>query len=389
MMKNCILILVVGLIMLGCGNRQVRQIEQVGEDSTELTIKTYYDTIHFKFKWRDADSIPYLFGKPSKDKIAEYQRRFDSLHRTERYGFYDRIEWFRDIPHITAVNDFVTLWFATETPYQDDLDMILWRINECYPLNCSTTEIDRYQRFSEQIDSLLSYSLGSQWDDNIQAWLATKLHECKVEIYNNRLLDCSNEFKDILIAEHCAWKKYEEALHDVCDKIVVGKHGGSGAPIAYGDFFIESYEQRLISLLDYYFTVGDSNYQPTERHRLIPDKMIHRAYSDFFDELINSDDEDYSVEEKQCALKNDMRFWDKWMAERRKVSAQLPMPLKKVYDNCMNNLKRRKLIQIKSRYWGYGICSSFELDCILKKDCSDEELFSYDYQTRYDALLIK
>lgn len=390
MIKNCILILVVGLIMLGCGDRQVRQIEQVGEDSTELTIKTYYDTIHFKFKWRDADSIPYLFGKPSKDKIAEYQRRFDSLHRTERYGFYDRIEWFRDIPHITAVNDFATLWFTNKTtPYQDDLDMILWRINEYYPLNSSTTETENFQRFSEQIDSLLSYSLGSQWDANIQAWLATKLHECKVEIYNNRLLDCSNEFKDILIAEHCAWKEYEEALHDICDKLVVGKHGGSGAPLAYGEFFIESYEQRLISLLDYYFTLGDSNYQPTERHRLIPDKMAHRAYSDFFDELINSDDEDYRVEEKQCALKNDMRFWDKWMAERRKVSAQLPMPLKKVYDNCTNNLKRRKLIQIKSRYWGYGICSSFELDCILKKDCSDEELFSYDYQTRYDALLIK
>ena len=389
MIKNCILILVVGLIMLGCGDRQVRQIEQVGEDSTELTIKTYYDTIHFKFKWRDADSIPYLFGKPSKDKIAEYQRRFDSLHRTERYGFYDRIEWFRDIPHITAVNDFATLWFTNKTtPYQDDLDMILWRINEYYPLNSSTTETENFQRFSEQIDSLLSYSLGSQWDANIQAWLATKLHECKVEIYNNRLLDCSNEFKDILIAEHCAWKEYEEALHDVCDKIVVGKHGGSGAPLAYGEFFIESYEQRLISLLDYYFTLGDSNYQPTERHRVIPDKMVHRAYSDFFD-VINSDYEEYSVEEKQCALKNDMRFWDKWMAERRKVSAQLPMPLKKVYDNCTNNLKRRKLIQIKSRYWGYGICSSFELDCILKKDCSDEELFSYDYQIRYDALLIK
>lgn len=303
MIKNCILILVVGLIMLGCGDRQVRQIEQVGEDSTELTIKTYYDTIHFKFKWRDADSIPYLFGKPSKDKIAEYQRRFDSLHRTERYGFYDRIEWFRDIPHITAVNDFATLWFTNKTtPYQDDLDMILWRINEYYPLNSSTTETENFQRFSEQIDSLLSYSLGSQWDANIQAWLATKLHECKVEIYNNRLLDCSNEFKDILIAEHCAWKEYEEALHDICDKLVVGKHGGSGAPLAYGEFFIESYEQRLISLLDYYFTLGDSNYQPTERHRLIPDKMAHRAYSDFFD-VINSDYEEYSVEEKQCALK--------------------------------------------------------------------------------------
>ena len=95
------------------------------------------------------------------------------------------------------------------------------------------------------------------------------------------------------------------------------------------------------------------------------------------------------MEEKRCALKNDMRYWDKWMAERRKVSAQLPMPFKKVYDNCTNNLKRRKLIQIKSRYLGYGICSGFELDCILKKDCSDEELFNYDYQTRYDALLIK
>lgn len=387
-MKNYILILVVGLMMLGCGNRQVKQIEQAEKDSTEITIKTSYDTVHFKFKWRNADSIPYLFGKPSKDKIAEYQRRFDCLHFTERYGFYDRIEYFRDIPHITAVNDFVTLWFATETPYQDDLDMILWRINECYPLNYSISEIELYQRFSEQIDSLLSYSLGWQWDYNMHASLAALLHQYEVEIYNNRLLDCSNEFKDILIAEHCAWKEYEEALHDVCDKVIIGKDGGSGAPMAYSEFFIESYEQRLISLLDYYFILGDSNYQPTERHAQISDKMIHKAYSDFFD-VINSDYEDYSVEEKQSALKNDMRFWDKWMAERRKVSAQLPMPLKKVYDNCTNNLKRRKLIQIKSRYLGYGICSGFELDCILKKDCSDEELFNYDYQTRYDALLIK
>ena len=121
-------------MMLGCGNRQVKQIERTEKDSTEITIKTSYDTVHFKFKWRNADSIPYLFGKPSKDKIAEYQRRFDSLHFTERYGFYDRIEYFRDIPHIIAVNDFVALWFANETPYQDDLDMILWRINECYLL---------------------------------------------------------------------------------------------------------------------------------------------------------------------------------------------------------------------------------------------------------------
>lgn len=301
-MKNYILILVVGLMMLGCGNRQVKQIEQAEKDSTEITIKTSYDTVHFKFKWRNADSIPYLFGKPSKDKIAEYQRRFDSLHFTERYGFYDRIEYFRDIPHITAVNDFVTLWFATETPYQDDLDMILWRINECYPLNYSISEIELYQRFSEQIDSLLSYSLGWQWDYNMHASLAALLHQYEVEIYNNRLLDCSNEFKDILIAEHCAWKEYEEALHDVCDKVIIGKDGGSGAPMAYSEFFIESYEQRLISLLDYYFILGDSNYQPTERHAQISDKMIHKAYSDFFD-VINSDYEDYSVEEKQSALK--------------------------------------------------------------------------------------
>lgn len=388
-MKNCILILVVGLIMLGCGNRQVRQIEQTEKDSTEITIKTPYDTIHFKFKWRDADSIPYLFSKPSKDKIAEYQRRFDSLHRTERYGFYDRIGYFRDIPHITAVNDFVTLWSATETPYQDDLDMILWRINECYPLNCSTSEIERFQRFSEQIDSLLSYSLGSQWDANIQAWLATKLHECKVEIYNNRLLDCNNMFKDILVSEHSVWKEYEEALYDICDKLVVGKHGGSGAPMAYGDFFIESYEQRLLSFLDYYFTLIDSNFQLIEKHRVIPDKMMQKAYSDFYDDLINSDFEDYSVEEKRCALNNDMRFWNKWMAERQKISKQLSLPFKTIYDNCTNNLKRRKLIQLKNQYLDHwtGIPQS-TADVLLQQDCSDEELFNYDYQTRrHDAFV--
>ena len=56
-MKNYILILVVGLMMLGCGNRQVKQIEQAEKDSTEITIKTSYDTVHFKFKWRNADDV--------------------------------------------------------------------------------------------------------------------------------------------------------------------------------------------------------------------------------------------------------------------------------------------------------------------------------------------
>lgn len=64
--------------------------------------------------------------------------------------------------------------------------------------------------------------------------------------------------------------------------------------------------------------------------------------------MTDSDYEDYSADEKRNALRNDMRFWNKWMAERRNVSVQLPMPLKEVYDNCTNNLKRRKLIQLKN-----------------------------------------
>lgn len=386
-MKNYILS-IFALLIIGCANRRVKQIEQPGDDSTEITIKTTYDTVHFKFKWRNADSIPYLFGKPSKDKIAEYQRRFDSLHRTESYGFYDRIEYFRDVPHITAVNDFATLWFKNETtPYKDDLDMILWRINECYPLNCSTTETERYQRLSEQIDSLLSYSLHTQWDYNIHAWLVTQLHKYKAEIYNGRLLDCNSKFKDILISEHRTWKQYEEALRDVCDKIVIGKNGGSRAPMTYGDFFIESYEQRLISFLDYYFTLSDSNYHSIKNHLLISDKMIHRAYGDFFGELIHSDYEDYSVEEKQCALKNDMHFWDKWMAERQKISMQLPTLHKQTYDNCTNNLKRRKLIQLKNQYLEHSPIPMSTANILLRQDCSDKELFEYNLQAQCDTRL--
>lgn len=389
-MKNCILILAVSLMMLGCGNKQVKQIKQADDDSTELTIKTPYDTVHFKFKWRDADSIPYLFGKPLKDKIVEYQRRFDSLHLTERYGFYDRIEYFRDISQFTAVNDFVSLWFADETtPYEDDWEMIVWRINECYPIDGSSSEMERYQGFSEQIDSLLSYSIGSQWDANVQAWLAAQLYHYKVEIYNNRLLDCSNSFKNLFVSEQCVWKEYEKALHDICDKIIVGKNGGSASPMIYSGFFIESYEQRLISLLDCYFTLKDFDYRSTEKHKLISDNMIHRAYSDFFHRLTDSDYEDYSADEKRNALRNDMRFWNKWMAERRNVSVQLPMPLKEVYDNCTNNLKRRKLIQLKNFYDGYGLTTSFTQELILHPDCSDEELFNYDYQKRNELMMTR
>ena len=271
------------------------------------------------------------------------------------------------------------------TPYQDDWEMIVWRINECYPIDGSSSEMERYQGFSEQIDSLLSYSIGSQWDANVQAWLAAQLYHYKVEIYNNRLLDCSNSFKKLFVSEQCVWKEYEKALHDICDKIIVGKNGGSASPMIYSGLFIESYEQRLISLLDCYFTLKDFDYRSTEKHKLISDNMIHRAYSDFFHRLTDSDYEDYSADEKRNALRNDMRFWNKWMAER----VQLPMPLKEVYDNCTNNLKRRKLIQLKNFYDGYGLTTSFTQELILHPDCSDEELFNYDYQKRYELMMTR
>lgn len=101
--------------------------------------------------------------------------------------------------------------------------MIVWRINECYPIDGSSSEMERYQGFSEQIDSLLSYSIGSQWDANVQAWLAAQLYHYKVEIYNNRLLDCSNSFKIYLSRNNVCGKNMKRPCMIYAIKLLLGR----------------------------------------------------------------------------------------------------------------------------------------------------------------------
>ena len=59
-MKDCILIPAVSLMMLGCGNKRVKQTKQADDDSTELIIKTPYDTVEELFNY-------------------DYQKRYESM----------------------------------------------------------------------------------------------------------------------------------------------------------------------------------------------------------------------------------------------------------------------------------------------------------------------
>lgn len=74
----------------------------------------------------------------------------------------------------------------------------------------------------------------------------------------------------------------------------------------------------------------------------------------------------YPLEEQINALEEDQFAWEKWMKARSVVSSTLDENLRNQYDNLTNNIRRRKLIDLKNRYEGFGMMSEYQYEMILK-----------------------
>ena len=88
----------------------------------------------------------------------------------------------------------------------------------------------------------------------------------------------------------------------------------------------------------------------------------------------------YPLEEQINALEEDQFAWEKWMKARSVVSSTLDENLRNQYDNLTNNIRRRKLIDLKNRYEGFGMMSEYQYEMILKYDCTDKELADHKYE---------
>jgi len=287
------------------------QIAEPTDDDTPMPP----DTVIFIRQWKNPSV--YLMGKPSESKIDKWKKLCETKNAK-----MNRIE---NVPYMTGkrFNDLIAFGDFVETLYNPDIDIperdafVLWRLNEYMP-------------------------------------------------------DMSNLFRE----EFEKWQKYSKAAAKAFDKIEIGPDAyGSSLPMAINGFDLEIAELMTEALIPFYLKLSDPEYCPIIKVQTKQtDNSIDAEYRKF-ESYLKLFEYGYPLEERRQALKADQKAWQVWMAARRKVSQSLEGELKDFYDECTNNLLRRKLIDLKNRYCGYG-CAYPEslMKVLLPYDCTDNEL---------------
>lgn len=200
---------------------------------------------------------------------------------------------------------------------------------------------------------------------------AAKQYEDSVNNVFSAFLKQMPEFKSLLEEERLVWEDYKVAAYEAYRRINMNGFCGSTAPLGFCFFGEDIAKQFLVS----FDTTSVS-------HMTITNVMIKDEYSRFADYGIarfsnNGFMDEYTLAEQQDALRAEQKAWEEWMMKREAISAKMAGVTKRRYDNCTNELKRMKLIQLKDQYQWYPIgCDDF-FEHQLAPNCSDEELKAY------------
>ncbi len=246
--------------------------------------------------------------------------------------------------HRFVLNDIHQL--CTETNIEENINLAVWRINEFYPLSFEPgeTEIDRYNKFCKQIDSILNYETLDQvsFNDSFFLWFILCIYTYKkTNLYHNRIVaQCDDLLLDpaLLAIEFRAWKQYADQERKFILNKLAEEEAGSGRDIEFYRVVDESRIQYLQALLNIYFSLTVDQYHSKNQFGFISNSLLNKAFNDYKQSI--------SFTYKKDVEKSYIR-WKQWMAQRDKISHTLSGKLKTVYDNSTNIIKRNKLIQFK------------------------------------------
>lgn len=354
--------------------------DSIAPAKTNSTLEADPPVDSLYFTWR-TDTIPYLFGKPSPQKISRYKAIIDSLrpngHLGEGSPFHHKYFTMSN-EHKFVLNDIYQL--CTETNIEENINLAVWRINEFYPLSFEPgeTEIDRYNKFCKQIDSILSYEPLDQVSFNDSCGLSCVFTHIKTNLYHNRIVaQCDDLLLDpaLLAIEFRAWKQYADQERKFILNKLAEEEAGSGRDIEFYRVVDESRVQYLQALLNIYFSLTVDQYHSKNQFGFISNSLLNKAFNDYKQSI--------SFTYKKDVEKSYIR-WKQWMAQRDKISHTLSGKLKTVYDNSTNIIKRNKLIQFKNRYEQYGCGERSWLNMLLSDDCTDKELTNFDFTKKWD-----
>ena len=195
-------------------------------------------------------------------------------------------------------------------------------------------------------------------------------NEDSVENEFQKLLEAFPQYRKEFLKEKDAWKKYQEAVHEVS----ICENHGSSTPMYVSAVLSQGTQIRGVPQHYLYLHAQGKNI-PYSKTIFSP-KMIADAYSAY----ITAVGKDEYIEQKtkyQESLRKEQKNWNELLECRKKTSLLLTDDIKKVYDIGTNQMLRTKLYQLKNQNQDLGMISGEVLKCALPEDCSDKALMDY------------
>lgn len=243
-------------------------------------------------------------------EIATWEQWFKDNHRRYVHLFgSDSIS----PSHNDAIDDLISLFYNGNDTLRHDYRMILWRLNEFYPIN--NENVDGYERYlgvEKQVDSLLNFNTNLDYLVRRKSALKRLMYEFRIRMYEDVLAGSMKKAtKALFEKERKAWEEYHNATSETFGINVLRKESYNFKAVFWNNYDFDIMDHRLKSLL-YMCFKNPAIYSETAIGEW---DNVERGYNQLKGHLDSMDnpDYDYSYDEKMEALTKDEEAFKDYM----------------------------------------------------------------------------
>ena len=402
-MRNGIVLLLT-LLLFSCGHKNARQTGDAGplpgwsvgtSMEAEITMSGQGeepDTVHLTRRWKNLDSSVFRGKAPSRKQIEKWKREFETVNSKDTAWRSD-VAYFKDKDHYLAVQDFIEIWHGQHAP-EDDIERTEWRLLQWDSGfdDMPGAGAGRVFYIRDQIDGLMEYVRGSQWDMTFYGWLWTDFMEFYIRILRQEIdKGVSMHVAGALTRERKALEQFYQ-YESKAFQAIMGDPvwPGSSFPYRVGLYGKTSLgieakatECLLIGLME-----GE---EPGGMPSGIAAADVLREYDVFSETLSQDVSMEYDEElrylysdwnaKKPSALAKEKKAWASWMASREKVSSLLDGVQKRAYDMATGIICKNKLVLLKNRYnMDDGYSSDYLVSKLASVDWPDERILEHNLE---------
>lgn len=261
-------------------------------------------------KSKDSTTVTNAMWQFDDQEIATWEQWFKDNHRRYVHLFgSDSIS----PSHNDAIDDLISLFYNGNDTLRYDYRMILWRLNEFYPIN--NENVDGYERYigvEKQVDSLLNFNTNLDYLVRRKSALKRLMYEFRIRMYEDVLAGSMKKAtKALFEKERKAWEEYHNATSEAFGINVLRKESYNFKAVFWNNYDFDIMDHRLKSLL-YMCFKNPAIYSETAIGEW---DNVERGYIQLIGLLDSMDnpDYDYSYDEKMEALTKDEEAFKDYM----------------------------------------------------------------------------